>query len=143
MSNLDIAERRLPQDGVFRINYYDKAKGAKSDLDFRVATCKGIWGKTSVIRILDSRKANIGLESLNHSPHVLEPFKCFLKRSAGMILVSGPTGSGKSSTLYAAMKYVYSPSIKIITAEDPSSTASRGSCRPRSIPRSSSPLRDS
>ncbi len=119
ISNLDIAERRLPQDGVFRINYYDKARGQKYDLDFRVATCRAIAGENVTIRILDSRKANVGLESLNHSPHVLEPFKRFLKSSAGMILVSGPTGSGKSSTLYAALKYIYDPGIKIITAEDP------------------------
>jgi len=119
ISNLDIAERRLPQDGVFRINYYDKAKGQKSDLDFRVATCRAIVGENVTIRILDSRKANVALEGLNHSPHVLEPFKRFLKSSAGMILVSGPTGSGKSSTLYAALKYIYDPGIKIITAEDP------------------------
>ncbi len=57
ISNLDIAERRIPQDGVFRINYYDKAKGEKTDLDFRVATCKAIVGENVVIRILDSRNA--------------------------------------------------------------------------------------
>ena len=119
ISNLDIAERRLPQDGVFRINYYDKAKGQKYDLDFRVATCRAIAGENVTIRILDSRKANVGLENLNHSPHVLKPFKRFLKSSAGMILVSEPTGSGKSSTLYGALKYIYDPGIKIITAEDP------------------------
>jgi len=119
ISNLDIAERRLPQDGVFRINYYDKARGQKADLDFRVATCKGITGENIVIRILDSRKANVGLEHLNHSLHVLEPFKRLSKSSAGTILVTGPTGSGKSSTLYGALKYIYDPAIKIITAEDP------------------------
>ncbi|MFZ0448370.1 MAG: ATPase, T2SS/T4P/T4SS family [Desulfatiglandaceae bacterium] len=119
ISNLDIAEKRLPQDGVFRINYYDKAKGKKYDLDFRVATCRAITGENVVIRILDSRKANVGLENLNHSEHVVKPFKMSLKSSAGMILVTGPTGSGKSSTLYGAMKYIYDPSTKIITAEDP------------------------
>ncbi len=119
ISNLDIAEKRLPQDGVFRINYYDKAKGKKYDLDFRVATCRAITGENVVIRILDSRKANVGLENLNHSEHVLIPFRMSLKSSAGMILVTGPTGSGKSSTLYAALKYIYDPSTKIITAEDP------------------------
>ncbi len=119
ISNLDIAEKRLPQDGVFRINYYDKAKGKKYDLDFRVATCRAITGENVVIRILDSRKANVGLESLNHSEHVLIPFRMSLKSSAGMILVTGPTGSGKSSTLYGALKYIYDPSTKIITAEDP------------------------
>lgn len=119
ISNLDIAERRLPQDGVFRINYYDKTKNEKFDLDFRVATCMAIGGESVVIRILDSRKANVDLEQLNHSPHVLEPFKRNLKSAAGMILVTGPTGSGKSSSLYAALRYIYTPDIKIITAEDP------------------------
>jgi type IV pilus assembly protein PilB len=119
ISNLDIAERRLPQDGVFRINYYDKAKNQKTDLDFRVAICRAIAGENVVIRILDSRKANMGLEQLQHSPHVLEPFKQSLKSSAGMVLVTGPTGSGKSSTLYGALKYMYDPGLKIITAEDP------------------------
>jgi type IV pilus assembly protein PilB len=119
MSNLDIAERRLPQDGVFRIHYYDKAINRKADLDFRVATCRAITGENVVIRILDSRKANVGLENLNHSLHVLEPFQRALKGSAGMILVTGPTGSGKSSTLYGALQYIYNPDIKIITAEDP------------------------
>jgi len=119
MSNLDIAEKRIPQDGVFRINYYDKATSQKFDLDFRVATCRAIVGENVVIRILDSRKANVGLDHLGISAYVLEPLKRILKSSAGMILVSGPTGSGKSSTLYGALQYVYNPGVKIITAEDP------------------------
>ncbi len=119
LSNLDIAERRLPQDGVFRVNYYDKASDRQFDLDFRVATCPAIVGENVTIRILDSRKAKVGLENLNHSGHVLEPLKRLLKSAAGMILVSGPTGSGKSSTLYAALRHIYNPGIKIITAEDP------------------------
>ncbi len=119
VSNLDISERRLPQDGVFRMNYYDKEKGQKLDLDFRVATCSAMVGENVTIRILDPRNANVGLENLNHSPHVLESFETFLKSPAGMILVCGPTGSGKSSTLYAALQYLYSPRTKIITAEDP------------------------
>jgi len=119
VSNLDIAEKRLPQDGVFRLNYYDKEKGQKLDLDFRVATCRASVGENVTIRILDPRNANVGLENLNHSPHVLGSFQSFLKSPAGMILVCGPTGSGKSSTLYAALQYVYSPRTKIITAEDP------------------------
>jgi len=119
MSNLDIAEKRLPQDGVFRINYFDKKANEAFDLDFRVATCSAIVGEIVVIRILDSRKASVGLDNLNHSPHVLTPFKQLLKSSAGMILVSGPTGSGKSSSLYGALKYLYNPGVKILTAEDP------------------------
>jgi type IV pilus assembly protein PilB len=119
LSNLDIAERRLPQDGVFRVNYYDSEQDRRYDLDFRVATCPAIVGENVTIRILDSRKAKVGLESLNHSPHVLEPLKRLFKSAAGMVLVTGPTGSGKSSTLYAALRYIYHPGIKIITAEDP------------------------
>ena len=119
LSNLDIAERRLPQDGVFRVNYYDSEQDRRYDLDFRVATCPAIVGENVTIRILDSRKAKVGLESLYHSPHVLKPLKKLFKSAAGMVLVSGPTGSGKSSTLYAALRYIYHPGIKIITAEDP------------------------
>ena len=119
MSNLDIAERRMPQDGVFRVNYFDKDAKKNFDLDFRVATCPAIVGENITIRILDSRKANVGLNSLGHSPHVLDPLKRLLKSSAGMVLVSGPTGSGKSSTLYSALQYIYNPGVKIITAEDP------------------------
>jgi type IV pilus assembly protein PilB len=119
LSNLDIAERRLPQDGVFRVNYYDPEQDRRYDLDFRVATCPAIVGENVTVRILDSRKAKIGLENLNHSLHVIGPLKRLFKSAAGMILVSGPTGSGKSSTLYAALRYIYHPGIKIITAEDP------------------------
>jgi type IV pilus assembly protein PilB len=119
LSNLDIAERRLPQDGVFRVNYYDTKHDRRYDLDFRVATCPAIVGENVTIRILDSRNAKVGLENLNHAPHVLGPLKRLFKSSAGMVLVTGPTGSGKSSTLYAALRYIYHPGIKIITAEDP------------------------
>jgi type IV pilus assembly protein PilB len=119
LSNLDIAERRLPQDGVFRVNYYDPDQDRRYDLDFRVATCPAIVGENVTIRILDSRKAKIGLENLNHALHVIGPLKRLFKSAAGMVLVSGPTGSGKSSTLYAALRYIYHPGIKIITAEDP------------------------
>jgi type IV pilus assembly protein PilB len=117
MANLDISERRIPQDGVFRASYKENNK--TFDLDFRVAVCPAIVGENITIRILDSRKAGLGLENLNHSIHVLTPLKQMFKSPAGMILVSGPTGSGKSSTLYAALQYINGPEIKIITAEDP------------------------
>ncbi len=119
ISNLDIAEKRLPQGGVFRICYFDKRAHKKHDLDFRVATCPAITGENITIRILDSRKGNVDLDLQGHHPHVLEPFKKYLKASAGLILVTGPTGSGKSSTLYGALQYIYDPMLKIITAEDP------------------------
>ena len=117
MSNLDISERRLPQDGVFRATYKENEK--TFDLDFRVATCPAIVGENITIRILDSRKAGLGIDNLNHSKFVLDPLKKLIKSSAGMLLVTGPTGSGKSSTLYAALKYINGPELKIITAEDP------------------------
>lgn len=119
MSNLDIAEKRLPQDGGFRIHYHDKGEHERVDLDFRVATCRATVGENMTIRILDPRKANVGLEHLNHSPSVLTPLKTMLKSPSGMILVCGPTGSGKTSTLYAALQYIHNPGLKIITAEDP------------------------
>ena len=119
MSNLDIAERRLPQDGAFRITYADKENNKKVDVDLRVAVCPAIVGENITIRILDSRTAKVGLENLGHSNHVLKPFKTLLKSPAGMVLVTGPTGSGKTSTLYGALQFIYNPGIKIVTAEDP------------------------
>ncbi len=119
ISNLDIAERRLPQNGVFRINYFDREKKQAFDLDFRVATCPAIIGENVTLRILDSRKSDVGLENLSHSDHVLGPFKALLKNSAGLVLVSGPTGSGRTTTLYGALKQIDRPGIKIVTAEDP------------------------
>ncbi len=117
MSSLDISERRIPQDGVFRASYNEGNK--TYDLDFRVATCPAIVGENITIRILDSRKAGHGLNNLGHDKIVLDPLKKLVQSSAGMILVCGPTGSGKSSTLYAILKYINGPEIKIITAEDP------------------------
>jgi len=119
ISNLDITERSLPQDGVFRINYYDKAKSEKFDLDFRTSTCRAIVGENVTIRILDSRNSNVVFDNLGHSSHIQDPFKRMLKTSSGIVLVSGPTGSGKTASLYSALRYVYNPGIKIITAEDP------------------------
>jgi len=119
MSNLDIAERRLPQDGAFRITYVDKEKKQEVDIDLRVAVCPAIVGENITLRILDSRTAKVGLDNLGHSKHVLEPFETLVKSPAGMVLVTGPTGSGKTSTLYGALQFIYNPGIKIVTAEDP------------------------
>ncbi len=119
MCDLDIAERRLPQDGSFRMSYRDKKTGQKVNLDFRVATCKATVGENVVVRILDSRTAARKLEELNFNPDVLYGLEKALRNPAGMILVTGPTGSGKSTTLYAALKHVHHPGIKTITAEDP------------------------
>lgn len=118
MSNMDISERRIPQDGVFRATYQE-SNDKRFDLDFRVATCPAIVGENLTIRILDSRKAGLTLDNLNHSKIVLDPLKKLIKSSSGMILVSGPTGSGKSSTLNGILHHIHGPEIKIITAEDP------------------------
>lgn len=119
VANLDIAEKRIPHDGVFRICYFDKHAHKKRDVDFRVTSCPGLAGENITIRIIDSPKADAGLDLLGHRPQVLDPFKRYLAASAGMILVTGPTRSGKSSTLYGALQHIYSPTLKIITAEDP------------------------
>ncbi|MEN8257287.1 MAG: ATPase, T2SS/T4P/T4SS family [Thermodesulfobacteriota bacterium] len=119
MANLDINEKRLPQDGVFRISYLDKSSKRKSRLEFRVASCPSVTGESITIHILDPRKAKLSLRQNGHSPHVLEPFARCLNRDASIVLVSGPNGSGKSSTLYGALKLIFDPSLKIIAAEDP------------------------
>ncbi len=119
LSKLDISERRKPQDGVFRINYHDSTLDQTVGLDFRVAVCPAIVGENVTIRILDSRKAYVGIDGLGHGQHLLRPFKKLLKSTSGIILVCGPTGSGKSSTLYGALQQIHHPGIKIITAEDP------------------------
>ena len=119
MSDLDISERRLPQDGAFRMTSIDKKTGEKVNLDFRVATCKAAVGENVVIRVLDSRKAGRSLGELNFDSEFRANFQKALSNPAGMILVTGPTGSGKSTTLYAALKHVHNQEIKIITAEDP------------------------
>jgi len=119
MSSMDIAEKRLPQDGAFRMSYMDKKSTEKVLLDFRVATCRAAVAENVVIRILDSRKAGVCLDDLNISPQILSDLRKSLRHPAGMVLVTGPTGSGKTTTLYAALQEIYNPGLKIITAEDP------------------------
>ncbi len=113
MSRLDIAERRLPQDGRFRL----KVKG--NDIDFRVSTLPTLLGESMVIRILDREKVILDLTRLGFPPHELKQFDQLIHKPYGMILVTGPTGSGKTTTLYAALSVINSPEKKIITIEDP------------------------
>jgi len=113
LANLDIAEKRLPQDGRFSYTI------EKANYDFRVSTLPIIVGESIVIRILDSSKATI---NLNETGMVVENFKRFfkgLKSSYGIVLVTGPTGSGKTTTLYGALNQIKSVKDKIITVEDP------------------------
>lgn len=113
MANLDIAERRRPQDG--RINL--KFRGREVDL--RVSVLPGIFGEKVVLRILDKERSLIPLEQLGFSQESLEIFKTLIKQPYGMILITGPTGSGKSTTLYAILRILNTPEVNILTVEDP------------------------
>ena len=113
LSGMDIAEKRLPQDG--RI----KREIAGQDIDFRVSSLPGVHGPSVVLRILRPDAVNIGIESLGFAQDNYERFQRIIKRPNGIFLVTGPTGSGKTTTLYAALQELNKPDKKIITAEDP------------------------
>ena len=113
MSRLDIAERRLPQDGRFRL----KVQG--HDIDFRVSTLPTLLGESMVIRILDREKVILDLSRLGFPARELKQFDELIHKPYGMLLVTGPTGSGKTTTLYGALEIINSPEKKIITIEDP------------------------
>jgi len=113
LSRMDIAERRLPQDGRFKI----KAPGR--DIDVRVSVIPTIYGEKVVMRILDSAAVNHNLDQLGFDSDLLEEFKVMLSQPHGIIVVTGPTGSGKSTTLYSALNYLKDPRKNITTVEDP------------------------
>ncbi|MHC4103593.1 MAG: GspE/PulE family protein [Planctomycetota bacterium] len=113
LSGMDIAEKRLPQDG--RI----KREIGGQDIDFRVSSLPGNHGPSVVLRILRPDAVNIGIESLGFEQRNYEQFQKIIKRPNGIFLVTGPTGSGKTTTLYAALQELNKPDKKIITAEDP------------------------
>jgi len=118
MSDLDISERRVPQDGRFRLKIKDKT------IDFRVSIMPSIFGEDAVIRILDKEMiteafSELRLDLLGFSEEVLRRFRRYIVQPYGMVLVTGPTGSGKTTTLYAALTEIKSPEDKIITIEDP------------------------
>jgi len=113
MAKLNIAERRLPQDG--RIMLRIKGK----EIDFRVSSIPTIYGESLVLRILDRGSTLLDIEKLGFSPETLRDFKEVIRRPHGIILVTGPTGSGKTTTLYCALEKINSPEKKIITVEDP------------------------
>jgi type IV pilus assembly protein PilB len=114
MAGMDIAEKRLPQDGRLRVKTEDG-----KDVDFRVSTLRTMHGEKIVMRVLDSRKGAPPLEELGFSFAAMEELRFFLKHQHGMILVVGPTGSGKSTTLSSAITSVKSGRTNIITIEDP------------------------
>ncbi|MDD5328033.1 MAG: ATPase, T2SS/T4P/T4SS family [Phycisphaerae bacterium] len=113
LADMDIAERRLPQDGRLRI----RASGR--DIDVRVSVIPTIYGEKVVMRILDATAVSHDIDQLGFEPKRLDEFKTILSRPHGIIVVTGPTGSGKSTTLYAALNYLRDPAKNITTVEDP------------------------
>jgi general secretion pathway protein E len=113
ISGLDIAERRLPQDG--RIT--TRVSGV--EMDIRVSAIPGVHGESLVLRLLPKERADLSLASLGMAPDILRAFTQLLKQPNGIILVTGPTGSGKSTTLYSALSAINDRSLKIVTVEDP------------------------
>jgi len=113
MSEIDIAERRKPQDGRMSVSH----GGRKIDL--RVATLPTVWGEKVVMRILDNSSSSLAIENLALMPRNFEAFRSSYTKPYGMILVTGPTGSGKSTTLYTTLQTVAKPEINVITVEDP------------------------
>lgn len=113
LSEMNIAERRLPQDGRF------KMKTSGRDIDVRVSSIPTIYGEKIVLRILDTSSASHDIAELGFEPKLLEEFKTILAQPHGIIIVTGPTGSGKSTTLYSALNYLKDPTRNITTVEDP------------------------
>jgi general secretion pathway protein E len=113
LSQMNIAERRLPQDGRIMI----RVKG--HELDLRVSTIPTVHGESIVMRVLDRESIRLSLPDMGFSPDTLERYQDLLARPHGVLLVTGPTGSGKTTTLYASLASLDSDSLKIITVEDP------------------------
>jgi len=113
LAKMDIAERRLPQDGRFQVKFGTR------EVDLRVSTIPTVLGEKVVLRLLDKSKGLIKLEQLGFIPEQLEEFKSIIYKPYGIILLTGPTGSGKTTTLYAALNEVNSKDKNIITVEDP------------------------
>jgi len=113
MSGMDIAEKRKPQDGRIQLHVGNK------DIDFRASALPGSHGASFVLRILDKESVKINLEELGFDAEDHTRFRRIIKRPNGIFLVTGPTGSGKTTTLYAALNALNRPDVKIITAEDP------------------------
>ena len=113
MAGINIAEKRIPQDGRIKL------KVDESQIDFRVSSCPAYHGESIVLRILRPDSVQIGLANLGFEPDHLDIFNRVIRRPNGIFLVTGPTGSGKTTTLYTALDELNRPDKKIITAEDP------------------------
>jgi len=117
MAKLDIAEKRLPQDGRIMIKY--KAEGKKKELDFRVSTVPTLYGEKIVLRLLDKENLRLDMTKLGFEPESLKKFERNILKPYGMVLVTGPTGSGKTNTLYSSVARLNQVDTNIMTAEDP------------------------
>ena len=117
MSKLDIAEKRLPQDGRIKIRFNDQ--GRSKELDFRVSVLPTLFGEKIVLRLLDRDKLMLDMTRLGFEPEPLERFEAAIQKPWGMVLVTGPTGSGKTNTLYSSISKLNTAETNIMTAEDP------------------------
>ena len=117
MAKLDISEKRLPQDGRIKIKV--KIDNRSRELDFRVSTLPTLFGEKVVLRLLDKDKLMLDMSKLGFEPESLEKFQRNIANPYGMVLVTGPTGSGKTNTLYSALQSLNTPETNIMTAEDP------------------------
>jgi type IV pilus assembly protein PilB len=117
MSKLDISEKRLPQDGRIMIKYLKDGK--KKELDFRVSTVPTLFGEKIVLRLLDKENLRLDMTKLGFEPEALQKFERQILKPYGMVLVTGPTGSGKTNTLYSSVARLNTPDTNIMTAEDP------------------------
>ena len=117
MAKLDIAEKRLPQDGRIKIRFSDN--GNSKDIDFRVSCLPTLFGEKIVMRLLDKDKLMLDMTKLGFEQESLTRFEAAIQKPWGMVLVTGPTGSGKTNTLYSSMAKVNTPETNIMTAEDP------------------------
>ena len=117
LASLDIAQKRLPQDGKFSLIF--KSEHVEKDIDLRISTFPCLYGEKVVVRILDRRKSSIALEKLGLSDLLLKKIEDCIQRQNGFFLATGPTGSGKTTTLYAILSKLNKPERNIITMEDP------------------------
>jgi type IV pilus assembly protein PilB len=117
MSKLDIAEKRLPQDGRIKIRFNEN--GVQKEIDFRVSVLPTLFGEKIVMRLLDKDKLMLDMTRLGFEPESLNKFEQAILRPWGMVLVTGPTGSGKTNTLYSSIAKINTPETNIMTAEDP------------------------
>jgi len=117
MARLDIAEKRLPQDGRVKARFNDRGK--IREIDFRVSCLPTLYGEKIVLRLLDPEGLRLDMGQLGFEPEALVRFDHAIRRPWGMVLVTGPTGSGKTNTLYSSLSQINHPSVNIMTAEDP------------------------